>query len=128
MSAPVVEAPAPPLLPHGRHGRLAARVRFHRLAARLFQGGPFCFAFLVFSILAAILVSLYIGSRPALARFGFLGFVRSRSWNPVTQEFGALVAIYGTLVTSPIAMLIGIPISFGIALFVSELCPPSLNH
>ena len=109
-------------------GRVAAHARGQRLADRLFQGGTLFFAFVVFSLLAAILVSLYWGSRPALDRFGFLGFVRSREWNPVTKQFGGLVQIYGTLVTSAIAMLFGIPISFGIALFVTELCPRWLKQ
>jgi phosphate transport system permease protein len=117
--------PLPPLLPEGR---FAARARAQRVADRFFQGGTFLFALLAFSILAAILVSLYLGSRPALERFGFLGFARSRDWNPVTKQFGALVAIYGTLVTSAIAMLFGIPISFGIALFITELCPRWLKQ
>jgi phosphate transport system permease protein len=112
----------------GGTGRVAARARGHRVADRLFQGGTFFFAFLVFSLLGAILLSLYLGSRPALHRFTFLGFLRSREWNPVTQQFGALVQVYGTLVTSAIAMLFGIPISFGIALFVTELCPRWLKQ
>jgi phosphate transport system permease protein len=57
-----------------------------------------------------------------------LGFLVSTAWNPVTENFGALVSIYGTLVTSAIAMLIGIPVSFGIALFITELCPPFLKR
>jgi phosphate transport system permease protein len=109
-------------------GRVAARGRGQRLADRLFQGGTLFFAFLVFSLLAAILLSLYQGSLPALHRFGLLGFIRSREWNPVTQSFGGLVDVYGTLVTSAIAMLFGIPISFGIALFVTELCPRWLKQ
>ena len=67
------------------------------------------------------------GAWPALAKFG-LGFVTSESWNPVTENFGARAPIYGTLVTSAIAMVIGIPISFGIAVFITELCPPWLKR
>ena len=81
------------------------------------------FAFLVFAILAAIIVSLLIGSMPAIKAFGF-GFLFSSEWNPVTEKFGALVPIVGTLVTSIIALLIGIPVSFGIALFLTEMSPP----
>jgi phosphate transport system permease protein len=131
MSAPPSIAPAAPTAGGASpfpQGHVAARARGQRLADRLFQGGTLFFAFLVFSLLAAILLSLYWGSRPALERFGFLGFVRSREWNPVTQQFGGLVQIYGTLVTSAIAMLLGIPISFGIALFVTELCPRWLKR
>src|SRR5262245_56312057 len=86
-----------------------------------------CFAFLVFSILAAILVSLIIGSQMTLQKYG-PAFIWSAEWNPVTEEFGALVPIFGTLVTSLIAMLIGVPVSFGIALFLTELSPAWLKR
>ncbi len=86
-----------------------------RLATRLF-------AFLVLLVLAGIIVSLLAGSLPALRAFG-PGFLTSPQWNPVTEQFGALVPIVGTLVTSFIALLIGIPVSFGIALFLTELSP-----
>ena len=85
------------------------------------------FALLVFSLLAAILVSLVVGSRPTLEKFG-LGFLASVAWDPVQENFGAVVPIYGTLVTSLIAMLIGIPVSFGIALFLTELAPAWLKR
>ena len=85
------------------------------------------FALLVFSILAAILASLVMGSQPTLAKYGF-SFIWSEHWNPVTEEFGALVPIFGTVVTSLIAMLIGVPVSFGIALFLTELSPPWLKR
>jgi phosphate transport system permease protein len=57
-----------------------------------------------------------------------LGLLTSREWNPVTESFGALPDIYGTLVTSAIAMLLGVPVSFGIALFITELCPKWLRQ
>ena len=85
------------------------------------------FALLVFSLLAGILVSLVIGSRPSLQHFG-LDFLWTADWDPVQDRFGALVPIYGTLVTSAIAMLIGIPVSFGIALFLTELAPACLKR
>ena len=85
------------------------------------------FAFFVFSILAAILVSLVFHSQLALSKFGF-GFLFDPEWDPVKQEFGALVPIYGTLVSSAIAMVIGIPVSFGIALFLTELSPVWLKR
>ena len=92
-----------------------------------FQWLTRCFAFLVFCILAAILVSLVIGSQATLAKYGF-SFVWSSEWNPVTNEFGALVPIFGTLVTSAVALLIGVPVSFGIALFLTELSPAWLKR
>jgi phosphate transport system permease protein len=85
------------------------------------------FAFLVFSLLAAILASLVIGSQPTLQKFG-LGFLWSADWDPVQERFGALVPIFGTLVTSAIAMLIAVPVSFGIALFLTELSPAWLKR
>jgi phosphate transport system permease protein len=109
-------------------GHAVAHGRRQRWADRLFHGTTFFFGLVVFSILAAILVSLWWGSRPALQRFGLFGFITSREWNPVTKQFGALIDIYGTLVTSAIAMIFGIPVSFGIALFVTELCPRWLKQ
>ena len=85
------------------------------------------FAFLVFALLAGIIVSLIIGSLPAIKAFG-TGFLFSAEWNPVTEKFGALVPIVGTLATSTIALLIAIPVSFGIALFLTELAPAWLRR
>jgi phosphate transport system permease protein len=81
----------------------------------------------VFGSVIGILVSLFIGALPAIQKFG-LGFLSSSAWNPVTEDFGALVAIFGTLVTSAIALLIAVPVSFGIALFITQLAPPWLKR
>jgi phosphate transport system permease protein len=94
---------------------------------RLFFHSTRIFAWAVLTVIIAIVVSLFIGAAPSIRKFG-LGFLVSTAWNPVTENFGALVSIYGTLVTSAIAMLIGIPVSFGIALFITELCPPFLKR
>jgi phosphate transport system permease protein len=80
------------------------------------------FAILTLLTLAAIIVSLVVASWPAIERFG-LAFLWSAEWNPPAEEFGALVPIYGTLVTSAIALVIAVPVSFGIALFLTELSP-----
>jgi len=93
----------------------------------LFSNISRIFAFLVLCILAAIIVSLIVGSYPAIKKFHF-GFIFSSDWNPVTQKFGALAAVFGTLITSLIAMLIAIPVSFGIALFLTELSPVWLKR
>jgi phosphate transport system permease protein len=85
------------------------------------------FALLVFSILAAILVSLVLGSSASLQKYG-PSFLWQADWDPVQESFGALVPIVGTLVTSAIAMLIGVPVSFGIALFLTELSPAWLKR
>ena len=81
----------------------------------------------VLVLLCAIMVSLAMGGGKAFAKFG-LGFLTSISWNPVTEQFGGFVPIYGTIVTSIIAMIIGIPVSFGIAMFLTELCPNWLKR
>ncbi len=75
-------------------------------------------ALVVFSIFGVLLIDAW----PALSKFGWR-FLISDAWNPVKDTFGALSPTYGTLVTSAIAMLIGIPVSFGIALFITELAP-----
>ena len=101
-----------------------------RRAVRLdwaFRGVTRLFAVAVLVLVAAILVSLAVGAWPALDRFG-PGFLASSEWNPVTEQFGALVPIVGTLVTSLIAMLIAVPVSFGIALFITEMAPPWLKR
>lgn len=88
----------------------------------VFHQGTRLFAVLVLCLLVAILISLVVGSSLSIQKFG-LRFLVSSEWNPVTNEFGALVPIYGTLATSVIALLIAIPVSFGIALFLTELAP-----
>ena len=94
---------------------------------KVFRNTTLFFAFLVFSIMFGILITLFIASLPALKTFG-PSFFTSDAWNPVTVQFGGLVPIYGTLVTSLIAMLIGIPLSFGIAVFITELAPVWLKR
>jgi len=101
-----------------------------RRAVRLdwaFRGVTRFFAVAVLVLVAAILAALAVGAWPALDRFG-PGFLISSEWNPVTERFGALVPIVGTLVTSLIAMLIAVPVSFGIALFITEMAPPWLKR
>ena len=80
------------------------------------------FALLTLLILLGILGSLDYGALPSIHKFG-LSFLWRREWNPPMDDFGALVHIYGTLVTSLIALLIAVPVSFGIALFLTELSP-----
>ena len=81
----------------------------------------------VLLLLGAVIISLIRGSIPALKTFGF-GFLVSERWNPVTENFGALPAIYGTVITSFIAMLIAVPIGLMIAFFLTELCPQWLRR
>ncbi|MCC6779632.1 MAG: phosphate ABC transporter permease subunit PstC [Hyphomicrobiales bacterium] len=81
----------------------------------------------VLVLLGGVIVSLIIGSVPALREFGFSFLVEQR-WNPVTERFGALAPIYGTLMTSLIAMVIAVPIGLLIAVFLTELCPMWLRR
>jgi len=87
-----------------------------------FHALTFFFAAGVLLILSGVIVALIVGALPALEHFGF-AFIATNVWNPVTEKFGALAPIYGTLVTSAIAMLIGIPVAFGVAIFITEICP-----
>lgn len=84
-------------------------------------------ALLTLAMLIAILASLTISAWPAIHKYG-LGFLTSTTWDPVKEEFGGLVMIYGTLATSLIALLIAVPVSFGIALFLTELSPAWLKR
>jgi len=84
-------------------------------------------ALLTLFLLIAILGSLVVGAWPAIAKYG-LGFLTSTTWDPVQEEFGGLVMIYGTLATSIIALVIAVPVSFGIALFLTELSPAWLKR
>jgi phosphate transport system permease protein len=104
--------------------RYAARQRIGEL---LFRSATLLAAVLVLALLGGVIVALLSGAWPALARFK-LAFLTREVWNPVTEQFGALAPIYGTLVTSLIAMLIAIPISFGIAVFLTELSPAWLKR
>jgi len=84
-------------------------------------------AYFVLVLLGAIIVSLFLGALPAFREFGF-GFLISQRWNPVTEQFGALAPIYGTVVTSFIAILIAVPLCLLITLFLSEICPQWLRR
>ena len=98
-----------------------------KLADPVFRAATAFFALLVLLTLGGVIVSLLHGALPAFAAFGW-HFLATDSWNPVTEKFGALAPIYGTLATSAIAMLIGIPVAFGVAVFITELCPVWLKR
>ena len=100
------------------------RLRGSDIAFRLLTRGA---ALTVLALLSGVILALVIGSVPALKAFGF-GFVASEVWNPVTEQFGALAPIYGTLVTSVIAMVIAVPVGLMIAFFLTELCPMWLRR
>lgn len=85
------------------------------------------FAFFVFLLLAAIMVSLTYGSRESIMQHG-IAFLWTNDWDPVRNHYGALVTITGTLISSFIALLIAVPVSFGIAMFLTELSPVWLRR
>ncbi len=85
------------------------------------------FAVFVLLMLGGTIASLIYGSWPSMQKFGF-EFLWSGEWNPPAEKFGALIPIYGTLVTSLIALLISVPVSFGIALFLTEMAPAWLKR
>jgi phosphate transport system permease protein len=84
-------------------------------------------AYITLALLAGILLSLVFGAWPAIEKYG-LGFLTSSVWDPVKNEYGGLVMIYGTVSTSIIALTIAVPVSFGIALFLTELSPAWLKR
>jgi phosphate transport system permease protein len=98
-----------------------------RLADAVFRSLTRAAAIAVLLILGGIIISLIHGSWLALSHFGF-GFLVTESWNPVTNKFGAIAPIYGTVVTSIIAMLIAVPVGLFISLFLTELCPMWLRR
>ncbi len=104
-----------------------ARLKRQGMFDLLFRNLTRISAFGVLMLLTAIMASLLIGSMPAIHAFGF-GFLASSDWDPVKVQFGALIPIVGTLVTSGIALLIAIPVSFGIAVFLTELSPRILRR
>jgi len=88
----------------------------------LFQGATLLAALTVAGVLAAMVVSLLDSARPSISASG-AGFLIRSVWDPVREAFGALPAIYGTLLTSAIAMVVGVPVSLGVAIFLAELAP-----
>jgi len=104
--------------------RVLDRLRFSDNGFRILTRSA---AIAVLAVLGGVILSLILGAWPALSEFG-LAFLVTESWNPVTEKFGALAPIYGTLVTSVIAMIIAVPIGLMIAFFLTELCPKWLRR
>ena len=112
---------------HRAQNVASRRIRRGQVVDRIFAAAAIFFGVLVLALLGAIIVSLIVGAAPALKTFG-ISFLWTTEWNPVTEVFGAFVPIYGTLVTSAIAMIIGVPLSLGVAVFLTELCPVALKR
>ena len=115
----------PPFNPSlDRRANVLARLHRHDT---IFRTITFAAAMSVLLVLGAVFVSLVDGSLLAFQTFGFSYFT-TQSWNPAAEKFGALAPIYGTLVTSFIAMLIAVPTGLGIAIFLTELCPMAIRR
>ena len=98
-----------------------------RLRERVFRSATFLAAILVLALLGGVAISLLAGAWPAFAHFK-LSFLTREIWNPVTEQFGALAPVYGTLVTSFLALLLAIPVSLGVAIFLTEMAPVLQHH
>ncbi len=103
------------------------RIRRSRAGDALFAGVAKASGIFVLLLLGAIIVLLFLGALPAFRAFG-PGFFTSAAWNPVTEHFGALVSVYGTLVSSLLALLMAVPLAFGVAYTLTELAPPWLRQ
>ncbi|QGZ42256.1 phosphate transport system permease protein [Pseudoduganella flava] len=102
-------------------------MRRQRIQDWFFHKVTMLFALSVLFVLIGIIVSLAMGAWPALKEFG-PGFITRVEWDPINDQYGALIAIVGTLGTAGIALLIAFPVSFGIALFLTEICPVWLKR
>ena len=114
-------------LHQGEAASRAGVLRRLRTSDMVFHGLTRAAAIVVLLLLSGVIISLVHGSLPAFAAFG-PSFLVSEVWNPVTEQFGALAPIYGTLVTSAIAMVIALPVGLMIAFFLTELCPMMLRR
>jgi len=92
----------------------------------IFRGLMFCAALLILLIVGGMIVALALKSLPAIRQFG-ISFLTTQQWNPIKNEFGALPFIFGTLVSSALALLIAIPLGIGVAIFLSELAPRHIS-
>ena len=108
-------------------GQRARTLQRFRRDDRIFKTVTSVSAVTVLVLLAGVMLALLHGSLLTWQTFG-LDFLVTEKWNPVTEKFGALAPIYGTIVTSTIAMLIGVPVSLGIAFFLTEICPDRLRR
>ncbi|MFZ4878800.1 phosphate ABC transporter permease subunit PstC [Janthinobacterium sp. Mn2066] len=109
------------------HAQMLSTMRKQRIQDFLFHKVTMLFAMSVLLVLVGIIISLIMESVPTFKTFG-MGFIFSAEWDPVNDQFGALIPIVGTLITSVIALLIAFPVSFGIALFLTEICPAWLRR
>jgi len=109
------------------HQAMLSTMRKQRIQDAIFHKVTMAFALSVLLVLVGIIISLVLGALPAFQHFG-PAFITTVEWDPVNDEYGALIAIVGTLSTAGIALLIAFPVSFGIALFLTEICPVWLRR
>ena len=121
------EAGQAALQEEARNVALRNTMRVQRIQDFIFHKVTLLFAASVLVVLVGIIISLAIGAAPAFREFG-ASFLVTNEWDPVNDKFGALIAITGTLATSIIALLVAFPISFGIALFLTAICPTWLRR
>ena len=107
--------------------RMMAVVKKQRIQDFLFHKVTMLFAIFVLVAMAAIMISLMFSAWPAFQKFG-ISFIWTEEWDIINEDFGAAIAIYGTLISSFIALLIAVPLAFGIALFLTEMCPVWLRR
>ena len=105
----------------------AKKKRIHNVGDFLFRNITKIFAFLVFSLVFLMAFEMYRGSTLSIQKFGW-SFLFTQTWDPVQSNFGALPFIYGTVVSSILALIIALPLSLGVAIFLSELCPRWLEQ
>jgi phosphate transport system permease protein len=108
-------------------GAAAATARRRDVGDRVFAGVATGSGLFVLALLGSIIVLLFIGGLPAFRAFG-PAFLVSSAWNPVTEKYGALVSVYGTIVSSILALLMAVPLAFGVAFFLTELAPAWLRR
>jgi phosphate transport system permease protein len=121
-----VPAPIPPISdPHLQEEE--SSILGGGIGDRLYQAAITFFAVCIPVLLAVIAIEIAIAAWPALREFGF-GFLTSSEWDPVNERYGALPAIYGTLVTSAMALVIATPLALGVAIFLAEFAPPRIRQ
>ncbi len=110
--------------PASRHRGFA---RGEQASDIIFRGVLYAAGILVLTLLGLIIILLFQGGLPVLYAFG-IDFFTSSAWNPVTEKYGAVVAVYGTIITAVIAVVVAVPAAFGISFFLTEVAPPVLRR
>jgi phosphate transport system permease protein len=119
--------PAPPSVAAGGGGGTGAGIHGSAVGDRIYSALIWTFAVCVPVLLVLIALEIFVAGWPALHQFGF-GFLTSSAWDPVHGHFGAAPAIYGTLVSSAIALVLATPLAIGVSVFLSEFAPPWLRQ